>query len=328
MTAKGRKIGSLIIAGIAVAALALVLFLSLRTVWQPTFSEVDDAAMWAIINVLDEEGIRSRANLATGVIYVPSGHADRAWLVVQRSPELRSGRINLVRAIEEAGGIMSFSGKIDFPLLLPSNATINLFGDNLPPEIGEMAASIAAGNVPGLLPENITVIYGAAIEPPYSNDGLQVEFEEAEDAGEILPFPEDIEVILARVHGILPGLMTQDFPGGPIYSGYIPEEILRHVHNTIQEIEIDGIGVLLETWEHLNPSNFPGGPIFDENFVENFPELSAEILREIGDRIEIDWVEIFREVWESERLLPLLENEEIQNRINDFLIEFCHDRQP
>ncbi|MDR2167896.1 MAG: hypothetical protein LBE35_08635 [Clostridiales bacterium] len=266
---KSQKIRVASLVGVVLVALVFTLVLTLRTTWHPTFSEVDLATADAIQLALEDENIRTRVNTQTGVVYVPRGDEDRAWLVAQRSPAIRGDRFTFSRAIEESGmgvtgrlqsemlqraretelvqtfvgwsGITGAEVLLDIPdapmLIAPiasARASVTLYGNNLSPDMGQMVAEMTANAVRGLSMNNVTVMDGT---------NVRMLFSDGEPQGGMMGGASAVAAVehatLARIESAATRIL--------IDSGLFPHA------TSIAHIRMDWTEVFLETWEYVNP---------------------------------------------------------------------------
>ena len=91
------------VGAVALAALALMLFLQLRVEWQPAFNDVDPLTAAQIEYALSEAGIRSSTDLEAGEVRVPVGYLEAAQIAVAASPFTRDDIFTFPMAIEHGG---------------------------------------------------------------------------------------------------------------------------------------------------------------------------------------------------------------------------------
>lgn len=192
---KRQKISIASIAGGVLLALALTLVFAFRTNWTTAFTIRSAADAAAVENALGDAGINSRVNIAQGIVEVPQGQVDAAWMAVEMSEAAMSRDFTFEMALDHVGMGMSANmthemmirtretevanalmrlNDINFASVelhipdvpsfliqspIPSTAGI-IIGSNrvLIPQDGENIAVLVSRMVRGLTPDGITVM--------------------------------------------------------------------------------------------------------------------------------------------------------------------------
>ena len=287
---KSQKIKVSAIGGIVLFALVVTLVLALRTNWTPAFDGVDAATIGALEEVLNEEGIRTNANVRMGRVYVPANQLDDAWITAQISPVMLQDRFTFSRAIEESGmgvtqtmqhhqimrareteiedtlmrlAMISHADVLlaqpNTPMLIaqtvPTTATITVRGSGLRSEDGLAIALIASRAVDGLNLEGITVINGDNLTVLFDDGEVQQGGSGAGSATSIFEMAER-----ARLQADAQRILTASFDRAEV-----GVNMRRDWRNVVQEI--------------ITNSN----PVQDgEGIYAHMGLISEEQLREIG----------------------------------------------
>ncbi|MCL2169440.1 MAG: hypothetical protein FWB74_05375 [Defluviitaleaceae bacterium] len=240
----------LVIIGIVfTAVVSVVLFLGFRTSWEPAFSSVDAASLSAIESALRDEGISTRLDAENGVIYVPEQYVDRAWVIVQTSIPLNEAAFSFERAIESSGLGVNRAEDVTDMILYMREREIE---DTLMAidEIVEARVHVQSGVSAhvSLFGSDLTAQMGetAAMIAARSIAGLDVENVEVFDEDGVRLFPE---------YSLSP----------EVDWGYIFEEMWEFVNPAADALGI-GLGAMM-------PHDFPGGPLFSEEFSEQILEM-------------------------------------------------------
>lgn len=284
MSASRKKIAILLITCIAAAVVGLAVVLLVRTSWTPAFVYLDENTVLALHELLEDEGIRTKVDLARGVIYVPVDQVDEAWIAAQLSPVMLQQRFDFERAVAEIGEgvtpqmqshmimrareteiqdtLMRLEGITHADVLLvmptsteavmtnfPVSATITIRGDGVTPEMGEIVAQIAERAVYNLKKENVTVIDGGNLIVLF-NGGVAARWIDFElqflEMAQRIALSNDAEEILAELFDFV--------------------EITTNVR--LDWNEIDAFEPL---WQFADEySDFPGRPIFNEGLAALF----------------------------------------------------------
>ena len=192
---KTQKIKLIAITAGVLLSLIIVLVLFFRTTWVDTWNGVDAGGMAAIVDVLDDAGIRTQTDTNAGVVRVPQGDRDAALLAWQRSPMMFTPGITFNEVVDWSGmgttsamqhqmfmraretevrDIIMGSGRFNnahvglnvpqVPTFMqaqtPSTASVRLDAPGLTPEDAEGVAAMVANMVQGLSIENVTVTDG------------------------------------------------------------------------------------------------------------------------------------------------------------------------